>query len=564
MLESLFQPPWAARMNDLLSVAFVILSAVLGGLLVRCHLQGQRTTRQTELANRKIAALEFELAEAQRASEAAQAVAQRLKPFEKVENAELEADKILARVRQLASARIAEVKAEVDAMKSAAAERTAKAKAAAEALERQAQADAEAILRRARDDADLALQAVRAKAEEAMELVGREQAMRATVTALENRLKGYDDSYIQPAALLLEGLAQSYGSNEAANDLKAARNHTRMLLKAGKASACDYVESNRRETAVRFVADAFNGAVDSVLARVKVDNVGKLAQEIADAFAIINHHGSAFRNARVTDEYLAARQAELKAAARFQALLKQEQEEQRAIRDRIREEARAQREFETAQRQAAKEEERVRKALAEAQQRFENAAAEDRAKMEERLRALQTALADAEAKSARALSMAQQTRAGHCYVISNEGSFGADVLKIGMTRRLDPQDRVRELGDASVPFEFDVHAMVFSDDAPGLEKQLHRAFNEARVNMVNPRKEFFRVGLAAVRERLAELGIEAEFTLAAAAREFRETQALQRASVEQRQAALAAVLAAEEQIEDEAERSAEMPDKDAA
>ncbi|MBO9651606.1 MAG: GIY-YIG nuclease family protein [Variovorax sp.] len=147
--------------------------------------------------------------------------------------------------------------------------------------------------------------------------------------------------------------------------------------------------------------------------------------------------------------------------------------------------------------------------------------------------------------------MAQQTRAGHCYVISNEGSFGSDVLKIGMTRRLEPLDRVRELGDASVPFEFDVHALIYSEDAPSLERILHREFNAQRVNMVNPRKEFFRVGLAAVKKKLKETGLEADFTMTAAAREFRETQALLAGSFEQRKVVLDAVLAAEAHIDDD-------------
>lgn len=543
-------------MTEIAAIVLAFSPFVLGFFLVRCHLNGKRLMRESDLMKRRVTTLEFEITEANRAKEAAQMIAERLKPFEKVADADDEAKKILDRVRELSSAHIAAAKAESDALRAAAADLTAKAKAAAENVAKQAQIDADAMSRRAKQEADAVLQAAREKASEAMALVGREQALLASVTALENRLNGYDDSYIQPAALLLEGLAEAYGSNDAAVDLKAAREHSRILLKTGRAAACDYAEPKRASTAKRFVADAFNGAVDSVLARVKVDNVGKLAQEIKDACAVINYHGAAFRNARVTDEYLAARMAELQAAGRFQALLKKEQEEQRAIKERIREEARAQREFETAQRAAAKEEERVRKALAEAQRRFETAAAEDRAKMEERLQSLQAALAEAEAKSARALSMAQQTRAGHCYVISNEGSFGAEVLKIGMTRRLDPLDRVRELGDASVPFEFDVHAMVYSDDAPTLEKTLHRVFNETRVNMVNPRKEFFRVGLADVKQKLSELGVEAEFTITAAAREYRETMALRHASAEQRRAALAAVLAAEEHLEDDAEDAA--------
>ena len=91
-------------------------------------------------------------------------------------------------------------------------------------------------------------------------------------------------------------------------------------------------------------------------------------------------------------------------------------------------------------------------------------------------------------------------RAGYVYIISNIGAFGKDIYKIGMTRRLDPQDRVDELGDASVPFNFDVHAMIFSDDAPALEAALHRAFEDRKLNMVNQRREFFNVTLDEIKE----------------------------------------------------------------
>jgi hypothetical protein len=130
--------------------------------------------------------------------------------------------------------------------------------------------------------------------------------------------------------------------------------------------------------------------------------------------------------------------------------------------------------------------------------------------------------------------MAQQTRSGNVYIISNVGSFGDDVLKIGMTRRLEPLDRVKELGDASVPFEFDVHAMIRSDDAPSLERELHGRFEEFRINKVNYRKEFFRIPLHHLREFVAEKNLEATFTMTAEAREFRETQALGHMSAEER------------------------------
>ena len=91
-------------------------------------------------------------------------------------------------------------------------------------------------------------------------------------------------------------------------------------------------------------------------------------------------------------------------------------------------------------------------------------------------------------------------RAGYVYIISNIGAFGENIYKIGMTRRLDPQDRVNELGDASVPFDFDVHAMIFSDDAPSLENALHKAFENKKINMINQRREFFNVTLDEIEE----------------------------------------------------------------
>ena len=101
--------------------------------------------------------------------------------------------------------------------------------------------------------------------------------------------------------------------------------------------------------------------------------------------------------------------------------------------------------------------------------------------------------------------MAQQTKQGHVYIISNIGSFGENVLKIGLTRRLDPMDRVKELGDASVPFSFDVHAMIHSENAPSLEKQLHDMFGNERVNMVNHRKEYFNVSIAEVKYKINQI-----------------------------------------------------------
>ncbi len=153
----------------------------------------------------------------------------------------------------------------------------------------------------------------------------------------------------------------------------------------------------------------------------------------------------------------------------------------------------------------------------------------EKAKLEARLLDLSAKLVEAEENSKKAISMAQQTKKGHVYVISNIGSFGEDIYKIGLTRRLDPDERIRELGDASVPFPFDVHAMFVSDDAPALENILHRKFVERQLNKINRRKEFFRVNLKEIRQVADELGIQAVWTLTAAAVQYRETLALERA-----------------------------------
>lgn len=119
--------------------------------------------------------------------------------------------------------------------------------------------------------------------------------------------------------------------------------------------------------------------------------------------------------------------------------------------------------------------------------------------------------------------MAQQTKRGHVYVISNIGSFGEHMYKVGMTRRLVPEDRVKDLGDASVPFPFDIHAMIEVDDAPAFEAELHRRLDSSRVNRINLRKEFFKIKLIDIKNMVRQFSPEADFIDFAEAREYRET-----------------------------------------
>lgn len=351
--------------------------------------------------------------------------------------------------------------------------------------------------------------------------------LKEAATAMRNVIEGYGDRYLKPTFSLLDELAETYAFDEAGKELKQARARTQLMIESGRAATCDYVEASRRATAIRFVIDAFNGKVDSILTRSKADNHGTLERQIRDACALVNNNGSAFRNARITDEYLASRLEELRWATAVHVLREREREEQRAIRERIREEERVRKEIDRALKDAAKEEEMLERAMEKVRQQVAKASEDQKQKFEADLQALQLRLQEAEARSQRALSMAQQTRAGHVYIISNIGSFGEDVFKVGMTRRLEPMDRVRELGDASVPFGFDVHAMIWSDDAPALERALHMDFVKAQLNKVNPRKEFFRVGISDIRSAIEKRGIEASWTMAAAASEYRESLAIE-------------------------------------
>ncbi len=460
--------------------------------------------------------------------------------FRVILDAQAEADRILTEARRTAAEAQSAANALLEKAGLDAIEALSKAEDEAKGLRSQANQvlkeardKVEAIMGSAHREAKAVIDNATKQGEEiagsAFEAVRNAERYERIAKAMKNLIEGYGDQYLIPSRSLLDELASDYGFTEAGEELKNARERSRLMVKGLTAATCDYVEANRRDTAIRFVTDAFNGKVDSILSRTKNDNVGKLEQEIRDAFSLVNHNGGAFRNARILEGYLEARLTELRWAATVQEIKLRDREEQKRIKDQIREEERAQREFERSMREAAKEEESLRKAMEKIQGQVEKASAEQREKFEAQLAEMAEKLRQAEERNQRAMSMAQQTRMGHVYVISNVGSFGEDVFKIGLTRRLEPLDRVRELGDASVPFSFDVHAMIFNEDAPALETALHRHFLTAQVNKVNPRKEFFRVPVRIIREELDKLGINAQWTMTAEAKEYRETLAIERA-----------------------------------
>lgn len=270
---------------------------------------------------------------------------------------------------------------------------------------------------------------------------------------------------------------------------------------------------------------AFNGECDVMIAKVKWNNISQLKERMSKVFDAINKLGDGFK-VTINQTYLGLKINELTLEYEFQAKKQQEKEEMRAIQEELREEEKARRDFEKAQREAEKQESLFQKALEKARKEFEQANGINAEALQIQIQRLEQELMEAHEKKERALSMAQQTKRGHVYIISNIGAFGENVYKIGMTRRLEPLDRVKELGDASVPFQFDIHAMIYSDEARTLEFELHKAFSDRKVNMLNYRKEFFRVSLEEIEAKIKELGFEAEFTTIAEAMEYRETLAL--------------------------------------
>lgn len=242
---------------------------------------------------------------------------------------------------------------------------------------------------------------------------------------------------------------------------------------------------------------AFNTECDELVAKVKYTNFDASLNKIYKSAEAISKLGT-IMHISINSNYLDLKIKELRLAFEYQQKKQEEKEAQKAARAEMREAARLQKEIEAQRKKIEKEQTHYQTAydhlLHQIEQNPGNAdLLKKKDELENQLNDIDKAMKDIDYREA-------NQRAGYVYVISNIGAFGPNVYKIGMTRRLDPQDRVDELGDASVPFNFDVHAMIFSDDAPALEAALHRAFEDRKLNMVNTRREFFNVTLDEIKE----------------------------------------------------------------
>ena len=270
---------------------------------------------------------------------------------------------------------------------------------------------------------------------------------------------------------------------------------------------------------------AFNGECDASIARVAWNNATRMEERIRKAFEAINELGGVM-HISIASQYLDLRVEELRLSFEAEDKKHAEVEEQRRIRARMREEEKVQHELDEAKRKAEADEEHYARALEAARAEVATASGAKLEHLNSKVEQLQQQLEQAQQAKARAISQAQLTKSGHIYVVSNIGSFGEGVYKIGMTRRLEPLDRIDELSDASVPFGFDVHGMIHSDDAPGLEHAIHQHFEDRQINRVNRKKEFFRISLNDLDAFAREKELKLELTMLAEAREYRQTRAM--------------------------------------
>mgnify|MGYP001589951504 CR=1 FL=1 len=314
-------------------------------------------------------------------------------------------------------------------------------------------------------------------------------------------------------------------------DITRVRDYGKLMARTGGAVRCGTewsVGGSKAEGAKmikqyqKLVLRAFNAESDAAIANVSWNNFQVMKKRVETALEALNKFGTVM-NVALTEDYLKVRLEELRLVFECAEKKRLEREEQRRQRAAEREEERVQRELLKEQEEAAKDEEEYSAALDEAKKQLEASHEAEKEAMLQRVKALEEQLAAAHTRKERAIAQAQLTRVGHVYVISNLGAFGEGVLKIGLTRRLDPEERIKELGDASVPFPFDLHALLYSEDAPTLETKLHDRFWERRMNWANDRKEFFRVTLEEVRVALSEFGMASDLLSVAEAREFRET-----------------------------------------
>lgn len=284
---------------------------------------------------------------------------------------------------------------------------------------------------------------------------------------------------------------------------------------------------NQINNNVKQILRCFNAECDNIALSVTIKNIDSLRNKIIKCFDSLNHifETDGFS---LTKEMLEYKLKELTLMYNYEKKKAEEKEIQKAIKEQMLEEEKVRRELESKKKAIEKDQKHFSNEVAKMIKYIQKTDSEvEKQLYADKLKELEEKIKSLEAEKADVIHREENAKAGFVYIISNIGSFGEDVYKIGMTRRLEPLDRIKELSSASVPFEFDVHAMIFSDDAPALETALHHHFDNKRVNKINPRKEFFRVSLDDIESYVSDnYDSSVEFTTVPVAKEYRDTLAM--------------------------------------
>ena len=356
----------------------------------------------------------------------------------------------------------------------------------------------------------------------------------AELIRLQAEVEGLSDEAEMQSFGLYKPRYEFARAEEYKAQLEKIRESQKQMLRAKDAAQCpmkwevggSVVEGRKMvDRQLKLMLRAFNGECDGATANVSWKSVVPLRERIRKSFEAVNKLGESVQ-CEIAMPYLKLRLDELDLAYEAAEKVHAEKEEQRELREHMREEEKAVKELEREKDDAEREGDKYGKALEKARAEIAASNAGERAVLDSKIEKLEKLLAKAEERKQRAISQAELTKLGHVYILSNEGAFGPNVFKIGMTRRLDPQDRVDELGSASVPFRFDVHAIIRSDDAPGLEQKLHQALEPHRINLVNHRKEYFRVPLEKVVDLVIKHHGEVQLTRIAEAADYRKSLAI--------------------------------------
>ena len=364
-------------------------------------------------------------------------------------------------------------------------------------------------------DAALAKKRVEELTKEADDLGERVKRLNAAVSELtktqrekEALIVTFDDEILVQDFGLYQPRFDFAESSQFKDRLAECRAEQREVIKRFNAAASDSnwtvngskAEGRKmvRETS-RLLMTAYNGQCDEIVRKVKTTNVKKSIDQIWKSAESIDRLGKTL-GISVPRRYVVLKVEEVQLAYEFAQKKEEEKEALREAREREREAKKLAQEIAAERKRLEKERKQYQSAYDDVMKRLEKADGEEAAELEKKADELRGKLADVDRATQDVDYREANQKAGYVYVISNVGSFGEGVYKIGMTRRLDPMERVSELSDASVPFNFDVHALIFCDDAPALEAALHRAFETKKVNLVNQRREFFRVSLKEIED----------------------------------------------------------------